>query len=396
MSNNFIENILLSHPEQFGPLSQNPQKFEIQVLYTQIDRDAQNRPHFKTFAYNVDKHRYFYPASVVKLPVALLAMEKLNLLQISGLDKYTRMEVKAARPPQTEALSDSTAPEYKPTIAHYIKKIFVVSDNDAYNRLFEFLGPRYINETLHKKGYTEARIVRRLAVRGFDEEANRYTNPVQFKIGDQVIYEQEEQYNSTDFPFPAIPSQKGKAYIDAKGKKVNQPFDFAGNNYLSLETMHEMLRAVIFPLDVSAQKRFNLNLNDYQFLYRCMGMWPRESRFPEYKEKKYQDGYSKYLLFGNTQEKAPDHIRIFNKVGLAYGFLIENAYVIDFEAKTEFLLSAVIHVNENETYNDDRYEYEALGFPFFVHLGRHLAEHEKKRPRAYLPNLERFDLFYRE
>ena len=46
----------------------------------------------------------------------------------------------------------------RPTIAHYIKKILLVSDNDAFNRLYEFLGQQYINTTLHQMGYTEVQI----------------------------------------------------------------------------------------------------------------------------------------------------------------------------------------------------------------------------------------------
>ena len=51
---------------------------------------------------------------------------------------------------------------------------------------------------------------------------------------------------------------------------------------------------------------------------------------------------------------------IFNKVGWAYGFLSDVSYVVDFENKVEFLVAAVIHVNENQTYNDGVYEYEKI------------------------------------
>ena len=65
----------------------------------------------------------------------------------------------------------------------------------------------------------------------------------------------------------------------------------------------------------------------------------------------------------------PDNIRIFNKIGDAYGFMIDNAYVVDFENNVEFLLAAVLLVNENEMFNDDKYEYEEVGFPFMKRLG---------------------------
>lgn len=65
-------------------------------MYTQIDRDAQNKPHFKTFTYRLKPHEYFYPASTVKLPAALLALEKLNNLKISNLNKDTPLRIDSA------------------------------------------------------------------------------------------------------------------------------------------------------------------------------------------------------------------------------------------------------------------------------------------------------------
>ena len=44
--------------------------------------------------------------------------------------------------------ADSTHPQNHLTIAHLIKKIFLVSDNDAYNYLFDFLGKKTIHQEL--------------------------------------------------------------------------------------------------------------------------------------------------------------------------------------------------------------------------------------------------------
>jgi hypothetical protein len=77
----------------------------------------------------------------------------------------------------------------RPTIEHYIKKILLVSDNDAFNRLYEFLGQEYINNTLHKMGYKEVQIVHRLDI-SLSEDENRHTNPVRFfDTSGKLIYE---------------------------------------------------------------------------------------------------------------------------------------------------------------------------------------------------------------
>lgn len=394
---NILKRLLSSQPKYFDTLLNNAEKHEIQIIYTQINRDEQNKPSFQTFTFGLDSSRYFYPASMVKFPVALLALEKLNQLKINGLDKDTPLHIKAARDPQEEVKKDTTSPNGLASIGHYIKKIFLVSNNDAFNRLYEFLGQQYINQTLTQKGYKDIQITHRLANSDFDEESNRYTNPIEFFQDEYVIYQQPEVYNDSIIPPLNLKNlKKGRAYINKDRKKVAEPFDFSRRNFMSLATMHQILQATIFPESVPPSLRFQLTEDDYNFLYKCMSMLPRESKHPQYKEDYHQDSFVKFILYGDSKDTIPPNIRIFNKVGLAYGFLTDNAYVVDFEAKTEFLISAVIYVNENKVLNDNRYEYEKIGFPFFQRLGQVIAEYEKTRPRQFLPDLSRFQVDYRE
>lgn len=118
-----------------------------------------------------------------------------------------------------------------------------------------------------------------------------------------------------------------------------------------------------------------------------MSELPRESDYPKYPEKDYPDGYVKFLLFGNSKERIPDHIRIFNKVGNAYGYLTDAAYIVDFKNGVEFLLAATIHINENQIFNDGVYEYNSIGYPFLANLGRTIYEHELKRKKKHAPDL---------
>lgn len=364
-----------------------PEQFQLQAIYTQVDRDAENQPHFTSFRYNADSNLYFYPASTVKLPAALLALEKLNELNILGLDKYSNMQTEAARPPQTAVTQDTSSQDGLPSIAHYIKKIFLVSDNDAYNRLYEFLGQEYFNRKLHEKGFSRLRIIHRLSVSGYDVEGNRYTNPVSFYDEDSLLYHQGEVY-SAFYPRLELREQvRGVAFMDDEGKIVPEPFDFRYKNFVSLQDLHDILKAVMFPEALPAEKRFNLTKEDYRFLWKYMSMLPRESDFPAYPEYKEWDSFVKFFLFGDSKAPIPGHIRIFNKVGDAYGFLTDVAYVVDFKNKVEFLLAANIHVNKNQTYNDGLYEYDEIGLPVLARLGRMVYEYELQRPRAYAPDL---------
>jgi len=181
--------LLRSRPDLFQQVLERPEEFRLQILYTQIDRDQYNQPQFRSYSYRVNQRDYFYPASTVKLPASVLALEKLNKLNIPGLDKYTPLKIDSAYSGQTRVERDTTAADSLPTIAHYIKKIFLVSDNDAYNRLYEFLGHQYITENLRQKGYQHTHLIRRLE-RALSPEENRATNPITFYRGDQIVYQQ--------------------------------------------------------------------------------------------------------------------------------------------------------------------------------------------------------------
>src|SRR5215211_3851908 len=68
-----------------------PDTFQYQLIYTKIDRDKNNVPHFTNYYLHVNKDCYFNPASTVKMPLAFLALERINELNIPGLNKETPM-----------------------------------------------------------------------------------------------------------------------------------------------------------------------------------------------------------------------------------------------------------------------------------------------------------------
>jgi hypothetical protein len=106
----------------------------------------------------------------------------------------------------------------------------------------------------------------------------------------------------------------------------------------------------------------------------------------------HDDGYVKFFLLGGSGPRPAGSLRIFNKVGLAYGFLIDAAYICDPATGVEFLLSAAMCVNQNGIFNDDRYEYDSLGFPFFRQLGATILRHESQRQRHRRADLSAFEL----
>src|SRR5258708_28032007 len=82
-TDSFLANLLKEYPQYFDSILKNKKAWNVQVIYTQINRDKNNVPSFKDYYFNVDASKYFYPASTVKLPIALLALQKLNDLKDS-------------------------------------------------------------------------------------------------------------------------------------------------------------------------------------------------------------------------------------------------------------------------------------------------------------------------
>ena len=382
-----ILSLLHRYPQYFDSLLQQPGKWNIQVIYTQIDRKANNEPVFTDHVFGSSPAPYFYPASTVKMPVAFLALQRLHELNLPGLDLNSGFMTSTAAPGQTAVYNDPTTPDGRPTIAQYIRKIFLTSDNDAFNRLYEFLGQEYINNTLHRMGYDSAQVLHRLNV-FLNEEGNRNTNPVAFyDTSAHLLYRQPGVRSS--LVYQQRHTFFGQGYYSG-GKLVNEPFDFSHKNRLPLADLHSILKSVLFPEAVPARRRFRLAADDYRFLYRYMSMRPGDSRFPPY-DSSYNGAYSKLLLYGGKGDLDPG-VRIFNKEGDAYGFLTDVAYIIDERNGVEFMVSASISCNSDGIYNDDHYDFETIGLPFLKHLGLVLYEYERSRPRKNVPDLSKFKL----
>lgn len=369
-----------------------PDVYRYQVIYTKIDRNKRNKPEFTNYYYNVDAKRYFNPASTVKMPLAFLSLEKLNDLKTDGVNKYTSMQFDSGYSRQTKQYRDSTAENYFPSIAQFIRKAFLISDNDAYNRMYEFIGQQTINRRLNGMGYPDVRITRRFMRMNADE--NRHTNPIRFLNAEgSLIYQQPMAFNTDSFDYSQI-NKMGKGHLNADDSLVNEPIDFTTANNYPLEDMQQHLQSVMFPKSVPEKKRFRLTNDDLQFLYRYLSQYPSETSFPKYDTSEYYDSYVKFF-FRDSTHKMPQSVRVFNKVGWAYGCLTDVSYVADFANKLEYMLSVTIYVNSDGILNDNKYEYKTVGWPFLYKAGQAIYQHELQRKRKFAPDLSAFQLEYK-
>lgn len=352
-----LEQVLSSPDPRIRVVMDDPEPYEIQIRFTRIDR-TKDSVRFTDYDYGVDKERYFYPASTVKFPIALMAVEKLNRNAALSLDTKFYVE----------------GDTLETTFRQEIIKVFAVSDNAANNRLFEFLGQDAINETFRSKNIGPARISHRLSVPEADEVT---TKPLVIYLNDSSTTFLPGSVNSPPEPLDLEGIKKGIGYYE-EDSLYQKAFDFSLKNYYPVETQHGVLKRIIFPEAFPGKERFSLSEEQRSFLMDAMKVLPREAG---YDPEEYYDSYVKFLIYGDNKDPLPGNIEIFNKVGYAYGTLTDCAYIRDREKGVEFMVTATLLVNADQIFNDNAYEYDEVGIPFLSALGEELYELERERKK---------------
>lgn len=343
---------------------------EIQVLYSQIDRDASGKVFLTHHALGHAPKRWFFPASTIKLPVALLACE-----EVARVGGNLESSIMLRQPPETgnwdtnEPLSES--------LLRGLRRTFTVSDNIPYNRFYELLGADKIHHRLRTLGYPNTRAITRLGSR--DTNANRRTRSVQIidANGRPLAGFAPRIAKPRSFPFGR--ALKGEGFLGDDGVLISGPHDFSFGNFMPLAELHQMLSAFVFPESVPEAQRWKIPAAWRNEILKEMSRFPRESLDPIYSAPEYYDGFAKFFVLGDNKEQAPEGYRAYGKIGQAYGYLSDSSYLVDKSTGAECILSAVIHCNPDGIYNDDKYDYDEIGLPFLAALGKSVLTYEAVR-----------------
>ncbi|MFM2048737.1 MAG: hypothetical protein RI955_1285, partial [Bacteroidota bacterium] len=373
-NDDFIINLLKGQPDWFQQILYNQQEYQVQIIYTQINRDSSNKAHFSTYGFQADEF-YFYPASWMKLPLSVFALEKLNDIKV---DKNNLLKI--------EPLFGNHNNEYgdvkliKPnSIAQMIKEALVVSNNSAYNPLYDFVTQQGANKRFKELNLKKAVICNRFSVS--DKNEHRHSNflEIKSKSGESVLYSQIQTYNPIQPMCGYSNPMFGEQHFE-KSKLVDGPKNFIYSNYIPLSEMNEFMKRFFFPKETFTT--WNLNKDDFTFIKRNMALLPRMSSNPVFDEEKYPDSYMKYFMIGGSNERLPSNIRIFSKLGQYFGWTSDAAYIVDYSNGVEFFLSAVIYTNSKHIAADNAEEYKSIATPFMAQLGKAFYEYELKRKRT--------------
>ena len=330
--------------------------FELQIHYSRRSLTDQTEFEDYQLSYSLNQKKpYFYPASTVKLPASIFALEKLN--EFENINRDTPFLVRG------DTLPISTA--------RCIEQIFAVSDNKANNLLFEFLGADYYNRRFKELGFENSRISHRLST---PNSAELTTPPIYFFNDTDTILSIASQTNAPIEKLDLLGVKKGISHIDDNGERKEGPFDFSLKNWYDLKDQMQTVKRLIHPELYPENMRFKINEEQRAFLIETMAKTPKELG---YEQETYFDSYVKFLVFGDHKEINTPNIKVHNKVGLAYGTLTDTAYIVDEENQIDFFLSVTLLVNKNEQFNDGVYEYDELGIPFMAALGKRILAFEK-------------------
>jgi hypothetical protein len=347
-----------------------PQRFEVQIRWTRVIRDGAGW-RTQTEHFGVDPNRWFAAASLVKLPLAIMALE-----QLKDLDLPRASRIQSSMPEGCAAVAArADTPPAAEAITRTLQRLLLVSDNEAFNRLYQWLGPPLPQQRFRKMGFARAHITRPLMVCDDASRAKLGAWTLSNAAGEPLA--QADLRSARDRPvFDGAPVLKGKAWMEG-GQRQPGPHDFSDSNYLPLALLERELMSVVRPDLLQSTQRSRMREVDRLWLRQTLGSTPADSPDPAYPVEQFPVYYAKSLLVGDGRPW-PSGVRIYNKVGESYGYLSDVAYIEDEKNDFGFFLSAVVYVDLDGTLNDGVYAYDALGRPYLAELGQLLLQTERR------------------
>ena len=336
-------------------------KYEIQILYSELSKNNLGQTEFSDFKFQLNDEKYFYPASTIKLPIAVMSLSKINELRAEGLNISIKSKI------QLTLINNKKEIIIKDSITSFqnlIADVFLISDNSASNVLIDFIGYNYFNSSMNDSGFKNTYL-------------NHKFNPDPFvdstwiinTLDNEIISSNKNQTTVTASSNISNLKKGKKRFLD--GEIENKSLDFSLKNRSSLTDMHNIMKNLIYP-DISSST-FNLNVEDYDFLRYWMSRFTYEDLGAKYiGDPKFFNSFNKFFIYGNDTILSNTDVRVYNKIGQAYGTSTDSAYIKNYKEDIEFFLTATIYTNKNEIINDDIYEYGDTAIPFLSRLSKAL------------------------
>lgn len=389
-----LDSLLQQLPDEYRSIIENADVFRFQLIYTRISYDASGHVFFQDYTFHYSDTLYNYPASMVKLPVSIVALKKTEVLHNRGLDWDNPLCMDSLFCQKVLTNDSIGFPKY-PHLKKWIKRMLVISDNKAYTSTYDFINCRTLHAWLDSWGFQKARIQHKFISKCISDST--YYTPTVYVLDKNSTDTLFVEYQDSACKFAPSDKNYEIGYILKKIKRrrktIHQkvPKSFAHHNDWPLAYSHQLLKYLIF------DKEWNVLSLASQYrdsLIRYLGAYPREYPDLEVDTTIYYDTWKKFFIYGGRYKYVKeDTLRSINIIGRAYGFLSETAYIIDFKNKIDFLMSASVYVNPNNIM-DGEYQYKKA-YDLFYQISRLIYHYEKQRnkptaPFTYYEKLFRF------
>jgi hypothetical protein len=354
----------LKADKRFAPLLAAAETHRLQLVITEVAR-TDGKPRLTTHHYRAGVE-YYYPASAIKTFASVAALRELALLKV---DREAPVAICRKGQAKCATVRDRSNLEGgKITLGHEIRKMQIVSDNGSFNRLYDFVGHRAMNE-LAALGFPSLRVGHRLSTRETPAE-NLVTPAMQLrpKRGEPI----DVPARTSDFVLAShgVPGTLVGEAVKIDGAVVAGPKEFEGRNGVALCDLQRLTIALVLP---EQGPDLGLAADDRAFLVETMTRDPQASLNPVFRDPAETEERFKPLLPGMVKVLPRTRIRYVNKAGKAYGFHVENAYVEDTKTGRAYFVTATVYANRDGVLDDDRYDYADVSEPFYAHLGELLA-----------------------
>ena len=359
-NSNPIELVLKSDP-YLKEIIKDKEDYEIQVMLTKVNHNN-TKIDFQNYQYQHDENQYFYPASTIKLPIVVLTLKKINELRSKGSDITLKSKIILNN---VDNYSNFKLQDSITSFQNLIADIFLVSDNSASNILIDFIGYNYFNDEMQNAGFDRTYLNHKFNpdpyVNSTWQISDLDNNMISSINDNQKIIKADDKTTGLD---------KGeRRYFN--GEILDESLNFSEKNRFSITDMHNLIKYIFYPDIFDKANTFNLNVEDYDFIRYWMSRFTYEDIGEKFiGDEKFFETYNKFFIHGDEQSVSNEQIRVYNKIGQAYGTSIDNGLIKNYQNNVEFILTSTIYTNKNKVINDNLYEYDDIAEPFLAKLSR--------------------------
>ncbi|MCC6526118.1 MAG: serine hydrolase [Polyangiaceae bacterium] len=376
-ADDWVERALRASDPRFAEWLARAHELRLQILVTVVEPGAAT---WVTHGYRADAE-YFYPASAVKVFLAVAALRALDERAGRPIAPGTRIRRCRSKRPgceppdpdvddedskkgegESKPGDDPDAPKKhkKLYVGEELAKLLTFSDNESYNRFWDVVGHRELNERMAALGFPAVRFHHRM-----DTPAERSKQTLRVLLSPPRGKGFEVRARDSDLvlaPTPAPELSIGTAYLDGR-RRVDAPMSFAAKNYAPLADLQRIERALLFP-ERPDSAPLGLDPSEHKLLVDAMtAHLPGSARMNDH-----------HPLAPGVLEVVPaERVRYVGKAGRAYGFLLDNAFVEDRTSHRGFFVTATVYANPDGVMNDDDYAYDELARPILKAVGAAIA-----------------------